>query len=415
MDLVDLGIVPGYESYGVFAYGLNDSGQVVGTLQVENTPPEIARAFFWQNGTWELLPVLPGAPAGVTIAYAINDNGQIVGCADASPAPPPPATGHNFHAVRWQKVGGTWEITDLGCGNYSEAHDINDSGQVVGWRYPSGHNEAFLWLPQAACGYSTAGCKSLQGDIPDATQSEAHAINGAGDIAGWARGQTYVPPGWILWSGAWHWRCMASPHYGGLLLDWATAYDLNGDSEVVGRGYGEAFLCEGLGSCIFLPSLGGMESCANAISETHRIVGWSYTSDEDYKHACRWGPTTHAAEDLNNAIEPGLGWELIEATGINVSGQITCRGLHGGVTRACLLAERPRPAYGCYTNLDCTAGWYCDKGIGRCKDLTGECKLRRGPCIRIEGAACGCDGRTYMDACEAHSEGVNVAFFGECR
>lgn len=72
----DLGLLPGMEE--VFAYGLNDSDQVVGHCQ--NTGQAPPRAFIWQHGVMTALDrLVPDHPDIIAIfATAINDEGQIV-------------------------------------------------------------------------------------------------------------------------------------------------------------------------------------------------------------------------------------------------------------------------------------------------------------------------------------------------
>jgi probable HAF family extracellular repeat protein len=72
----DLGTLPGGTSS--FAFGLNDSGQVVGDSYNASGQPH---AFVWQNGTMsdlnDLIP--PGSGWVLGNATAINNAGQIVG------------------------------------------------------------------------------------------------------------------------------------------------------------------------------------------------------------------------------------------------------------------------------------------------------------------------------------------------
>lgn len=78
------------------------------------------------------------------------------------------------------------------------------------------------------------------------------------------------------------------------------------------------------------------------------------------------------------------------------------------------------PAVECASNADCTPDAFCDLGLARC-DAT-----RRGICVvrpvcpsvspsDESSRVCGCDGRTYASACEAHAAGVSVAGEGACR
>ncbi len=68
----------------------------------------------------------------------------------------------------------------------------------------------------------------------------------------------------------------------------------------------------------------------------------------------------------------------------------------------------------CYDNGDCVGGdEYCAKAVGDC-DGEGTCEVRPPFCLDIYDPVCGCDGRTYGNACYAAQVGVNVAFEGPC-
>jgi hypothetical protein len=68
------------------------------------------------------------------------------------------------------------------------------------------------------------------------------------------------------------------------------------------------------------------------------------------------------------------------------------------------------------TGLPCGDGQFCLYDVGTCgaADQTGICAPFPELCAEIFAPVCGCDGRTYGNACEAYGAGVSVEREGEC-
>lgn len=118
--MIDLGALGSYGSEG---FGLNDNGDVVGG----STPTggSWSHPFLYSGGVMTDLGTL-GHPIGNHIARAISSSGMIVG---QSRVPTGETQGFVY-------LGGV--MTPLG-GFYSDATDVNDSGQVVGSTKPDDH------------------------------------------------------------------------------------------------------------------------------------------------------------------------------------------------------------------------------------------------------------------------------------
>ena len=156
--VTDLGTLGGPQSV---AYGINDSGQVVGTSAPVGFAPR--HAFLYSGGVMKDLNdlVSGGGSATLGIAYGINDSGQITGMG-----------GPGYGAFLFSGGG----VQDCGTlyGNSSRGYAINASGEVVG-----GSDHAFLYS-----GGVMQDLNSLIDPLFGWALNNAWAINNSGQIVG---------------------------------------------------------------------------------------------------------------------------------------------------------------------------------------------------------------------------------------
>jgi probable HAF family extracellular repeat protein len=167
--LTDLGGFGGSASFG-YAEDINNAAQVVGSSFVNNGSEGISQhAFLWEDGVITDLGALPGLPD--SRAHAINELGQVVGFSSSFD---PETTDEVFESFLYSDG----VMIDLGVpGSANIAHDINDSGQIVGWA----SGRAYI--------YNDGVVTDLNTLIPAGTGLTLYAatgINNAGQIVGYA-------------------------------------------------------------------------------------------------------------------------------------------------------------------------------------------------------------------------------------
>jgi probable HAF family extracellular repeat protein len=99
----------------------------------------------------------------------------------------------------------------------------------------------------------------------------------------------------------------------------------------------EAFVQEG-GVRNMLGTLGGSFSIARDLNNHGEVVGGSLTEGDENFHGFVY--RNNRLYDLNELLEPGTGWELVQAVAINNHGEIIAIGSHTGQDHIVML--RPR-------------------------------------------------------------------------
>jgi len=162
--------------------------------------------------TVEDLGKLPGSYA--TVAWGINSSGDVVGWA---------ATANGTRAFVYTDALGMVELPGLTLQDKSLARDINDSGLVVG----QSNGVAVRWIN----GGQIESLGNLGGD------SDALAINSAGEAVGWTSTNTGFVHGFLYTPGAGMVDITPS-------VDSGYAWDINNAGQVAGYANSQAFRWE---------------------------------------------------------------------------------------------------------------------------------------------------------------------------
>ncbi|BDI30872.1 hypothetical protein CCAX7_29230 [Capsulimonas corticalis] len=175
-------------------HGVNDLGWVVGSIRAGGHDAQgglMTQAFLCANGQTQILGTLGGDHS---MAYGVNDSGQVVGKADLARTYLE-RTAHGFtrptHAFLWQN-GVMQDLGTLG-GDNSLACAVNQRGQAVGY---SSTDDGTVH----ACFWDNGQAIDL-GTLPGHDNSEARAVNDLGVAVGQSGVNADVtPPRAVLWS-----------------------------------------------------------------------------------------------------------------------------------------------------------------------------------------------------------------------
>jgi probable HAF family extracellular repeat protein len=315
--ITDLGVLDGPSSYAV---AMNDLGQVAGYADICT---RYTQAFLY-TGSGPLIKLGSfGGDYSVSCAQAVNNQGMVVGYSDTSPG------GGPEHAFVYTQIGGMKDLGTLG-GTVSEALDINNSGQIVGFaRTADGVPHGFIY--------------SGNGPMIDLGVNKAVLINDAGLVVA-VNGPAFYLHTYVSSGGTGTWTDIGS--LGGTET---APYGMNNLGEIVGlstpsadTNFARAFAYKD-GMFTDLGTLGGTTSVAVGVNDAGVVVGGAYLAGDVVAHAfVDYG--SGSIEDLNSLIDPTQGWTLVGGTAVNDGGQIAAWGYQTyGVTHALLLTPVPTP------------------------------------------------------------------------
>ncbi|NOG54045.1 MAG: hypothetical protein HND57_06910 [Planctomycetes bacterium] len=286
--------------------GINELGQVTGGA---GAGTGWLHAFTWSNGTLADMGTLDPYPGSK--GQAINNLGWIAGGSG------------EYIPVDMATLWKDGEIISLGTlgGEWSHAYGINDSGQVVGkaqYDPESGKRHAFIW--------SDGVMTELQGFVYDSS-SEAWDINNLGEAVGFAwpdSGSQHA----VMWTVAGELVDLTAQNQTG------EAYGINDLSEVVGFNERSWATLWRNGQQININD-GSLSSYsrAYAINNATEVVGYYIHWLTDDPRAFVWTEET-GLKTLEDLVAPQSRWELAYAIDINDFGMIVGFGMHADLQRA---------------------------------------------------------------------------------
>jgi probable HAF family extracellular repeat protein len=308
----------------VEARDVNNSGQVVGTSNAtaSGSVSTYKHAFLYSGGVMRDLGTLGGV---ISSAASVSGPGHVVGSSHTS-------IGYE-HAFLYS----AGKMIDLGTlpGHYdSFATGVNDSGHVVGYSAQSSSNErAFL---------RTTGALVNLGTLPNGNRSRATGLNNLGHVVGYSQTTNYSEHAFLYSNGTMkdlgtiganasgnsHARAINDA---GQIAGWST---VGSNLSTVHAFLYSAGKVQDLGALPGYPF-----SYANGLNGSGHVVGFVAMEEERFagekKRAFLY--RNGRMLDLNETLQPGSAWVLLEATAINDNGAIAGVGKMNGETRAFLL------------------------------------------------------------------------------
>ncbi len=335
--VTDLGTL-GYQGSGAAA--INNSGQIVGDVfNVTSDGFGAGHAYIYTAGVMRALPLLGGSDSAS--AYAISANGQVTGFSIFAGASGQPS---EAHAMLYAANGSLTDLGTLSGGTYALGRAVNNTGWVAGYgNVASGLNRAFLYTGGALQNLGT-----FAGQHASISNSYAFGLNNAGQAVGCAEASVTTQYSVL----AQH----AFLYTGGQMLDLGTlggddsaAYAINDAGQITGYALDAAERCHAFlyaaGMMRDVGTLGDMDTFGSALNDRGDVVGFSLLDRTTTRAFLALAGDV--PRDLNDLIDPALGWNLERANGINDSGEIVGTGQVNGQTHAFLLTPNavvPEPS-----------------------------------------------------------------------
>ena len=310
--------------------GLNERGQVAGTLMLKSGPYSVRRAVVWENGRRRDLGFLRSLGCGsdmpgMSFATGINDAGWVVGQSYCE------ANAPSYYPFVWQRG----KMIDLGSGGvyfnswsgpvindrgqvavgtegsgflwqngkrrrlatvpgrpYNEIVAVNNRSEVIGNGYP--REDAYQEFAGASHGFIVQNGKAVDLGTLGEKESGVVALNERGQVAGlsYNAGADFrvVASRAFVWDGG---RKVVLTGLGGKKV---IPTDINDEGQIVGssgtgQGSTHAFLWQNGHTTDLGTLVGGKSSSAAAISEDGKVVGSSATTG-GWGHAFIWDGST---------------------------------------------------------------------------------------------------------------------------
>lgn len=323
---------------GSSATAINNHEQVAGwsISQSAETP------YRWSDGFMEALPVTGSGTSN--FAFGISDSGSVVGRASFP--------GAASNAALWSRDDdGDWSVEDLGNlpgFAFSQANDLANSGELA----VGDVDDAFEQLIATAWEYDPDASPPWRilslGALAGYYGSYANGVNDQGV----AVGASYIPyqtvratrwtrthAGWSAEAlpflpGGFDHSVASAVNEHGVTTGWAIASD--------GLRHAVIWLDSGI---VDLGAYPGEHTYGLAINDDDQVVGETRGFGLERAFLAHNGQIV----DLNDLIPPDTGWTLRSATGINNQGQIVGEGAIGGFRHSFLLTpvamtlEGPEP------------------------------------------------------------------------